>query len=197
MGYGLIMISHATDKTFKDESGAEFDQIVPTLANRPRNIVDRMADVIGYAHPTEDEDGHTHTTLYMRGTPRFIAGSRFKYTPDSIEFTYDNLVAAIGDAIDKQAEETEGKYITNERTKAHEVQPERSFAVVMTEVKSLVGDIQKAAGDSFKTDWAPAITEITNKYLGVGHKVTECTPEQVEQIELIIGDLKDLMANGI
>lgn len=75
MGYGLIMISHATDKTFKDESGAEFDQIVPTLANRPRNIVDRMADVIGYAHPTEDEDGHTHTTLYMRGTPRFIAGS--------------------------------------------------------------------------------------------------------------------------
>lgn len=46
MGYGLIMISHANDKTFKDETGAEFDQIVPTLANRPRNIVDRMSKLV-------------------------------------------------------------------------------------------------------------------------------------------------------
>lgn len=197
MGYGLIMISHAQDKTFKDETGAEYNQIVPTLANGPRNVVDRMCDIIGYAHPLEDEEGHTFTRLYMRGTPRFIAGSRFKYTPDYIEFTYDNLVNAIGDAIDKQSEETGGKYITNERTTAHNVEPERSFNEVMAEVKGLVADIQKAAGDDFKEHWAPAITEITNKHLGVGKKVTECGPEQTEHLELIIGDLKDLIANGI
>lgn len=196
MGYGLVMISHSQDKTFKDETGEEFNQIVPTLGNKPRLIVDRMADIIGYAQPVETEEG-TKTTLYMRGTPRFVAGSRFKYTPDYIDFTYENLVNAIGDAIDKQAEETDGKFITDKRTTAHNVEPTRSFTEVMTETKNLVSKIQESTGDSFKTDWAPAITEITNKYLGIGNKVSECTSEQVEQLELIISDLKDLMANGI
>lgn len=45
MGYGLILISHSQDKTFKDENGVEFNQIVPTLANRPRLIVDRMSEL--------------------------------------------------------------------------------------------------------------------------------------------------------
>ena len=102
MGYGLVLISHSQDKTFKDETGEEYNQIVPTLANRPRLIVDRMSDIIGYAHPVQEEDGSTHTVLYMRGTPRFVAGSRFKYTPDMIDFTYENLVNAIGDAIEIQ-----------------------------------------------------------------------------------------------
>ena len=52
----------------------------------------------------------------MRGTPQYVAGSRFKYVPESIEFTYDNLVNAISNAIDRQAEETGGQYITNEAT---------------------------------------------------------------------------------
>ena len=45
MGYGLVMISHAQDKTFKDENGEEYQQIVPTLANQPRLVVDRMSDI--------------------------------------------------------------------------------------------------------------------------------------------------------
>ena len=87
-GYGLVLISHSQDKSFKDESGEEYNQIVPTLANGPRLIVDRMSDIIGYAHPELDEEGKTKTILYMRGTPRFVAGSRFKYTPNFIEFIF-------------------------------------------------------------------------------------------------------------
>lgn len=75
MGYGLVLISHSQDKTFKDETGEEYNQIVPTLANKPRLIVDRMSDVIGFANPIQEEDGSTRTILYMRGTPRFVAGS--------------------------------------------------------------------------------------------------------------------------
>lgn len=46
MNYGLVLISHATDKTFTDEAGKEFNQIVPTLGTRPRNIVSRMCKKI-------------------------------------------------------------------------------------------------------------------------------------------------------
>ena len=152
MGYGLVMISHSQDKSFVDENGVEYNQIVPTLANRPRLIVDRMSDIIGFAHASQEEDGTVHTTLYMRGTPRFVAGSRFKYTPDAIEFTYQNLVDAIGDAIDKQAEETQGKYVTDKRTTAHTPQPELNFDDLMKQFNDAVVKLQEATGDSFGTD---------------------------------------------
>ena len=80
MGYGLVLISHAVDKTFTDETGKEFNQIVPTLGSKPRNIVSRMCDIIGYSRAIQNEDGTTTTKLFMRGTPRYIAGSRFIYS---------------------------------------------------------------------------------------------------------------------
>lgn len=75
LNYGLIMISHSVDKTFTDENGVEYNQIVPTLGAKPRNIVSRMADIIGYSRSVQDNEGNVTTKLYMRGTPRFLAGS--------------------------------------------------------------------------------------------------------------------------
>ena len=58
MDYGLVLISHAVDKTFTDEQGKEYNQIVPTLGNKPRNIVSRMCDIIGYSRGVQNpEDG--------------------------------------------------------------------------------------------------------------------------------------------
>jgi len=197
MGYGLVMISHAQDKTFKDENGEEYNQIVPTLANQPRLVVDRMSDIILYAHPTEDEEGNTHTIGYMRGTPRFVAGSRFKYTPDWIEFNYQNLVDAIGDAIDKQAEETDGKYVTSKPTTAHIVDKGPDFDELMSQFKTLVGKIQEVTGSAFALNWAPRITEIIERHLGKGKKVNDMSRDQVEQLVLIVDDLTEAVGNGL
>lgn len=197
MGYGLVMISHAQDKTFKDENGEEYQQIVPTLANQPRLVVDRMSDIIGYAHPFQEEDGTVHTTLFMRGTPRFVAGSRFKYTPDSIEFSYDNLVNAIGDAIDRQAKDFGGQYVTDAPTTAHVTEPELNFDDLMNQFNTLVSKIQNATGGAFGTTWAPRIVAITDKYLGKGKKVSEMSRDQVEQLVLIVDDLTEAVGNGL
>lgn len=191
------MISHAQDKTFKDENGDEYQQIVPTLANQPRLVVDRMSDIIGYAHPFQEEDGTVHTTLFMRGAPRFVAGSRFKYTPDSIEFNYDNLVNAIGDAIDKQAKDFGGQYVTDAPTTAHTTEPEPDFDDLMNQFNTLVSKIQNATGGAFGTTWAPRIVAITDKYLGKGKKVSEMSRDQVEQLVLIVDDLTEAVGNGL
>ena len=37
------------------------------------------------------------------------------------------------------------------------------------------------------------ITSITDQYLGKGKKVMDCTPEQSEQIDLIIHDLEEML----
>ena len=197
MGYGLVMISHAQDKTFKDENGDEYQQIVPTLANQPRLVVDRMSDIIGYAHPFQEEDGTVHTTLFMRGTPRFVAGSRFKYTPDSIDFSYNNLVNAIGDAIDRQAKDFNGQYVTDAPTQAHTAEPELDFDDLMNRFNELVSKIQNATGGAFGTTWAPRIVAITDKYLGKGKKVSEMSRDQVEQLVLIVDDLTEAVGNGL
>ena len=197
MGYGLVLISHAVDKTFKDENGQEFNQIVPTLSAKPRNIVSRMCDIIGYSRAVQNNDGVTSTKLFMRGTPRYVAGSRFKYTPNYIDFTYDNLVDAISTAIDKQMEEDGTEFFTDERTNLYNATQALDFDTLMNTFNSIVNHIiEQNEEEHFKEYWQPRIVQITDKYLGKGQKVNQCSREQTEALDLIVTDLKELVQNG-
>lgn len=195
MDYGLVLISHAVDKTFKDEQGVEFSQIVPTLGNKPRNIVSRMCDIIGYSRGIQNQDGTTSTKLFMRGTPRYVAGSRFKYTPDYIDFTYSELVKAIGDAIDKQMAEDGAEYFTSERNNLYKaVVKELDFDELIGTFNSIINSIMEKASDAeFANFWQPRIVQITDKYLGKGMKVKDCSRDQVEALDLIVTDLQELV----
>jgi hypothetical protein len=188
MDYGLVLISHSQDKTFKDEKGVEYNQIVPTLDNKARTICERTCDIIGYSHLVEDENGNSTTKLFMRGTPRFVAGSRFKYTPPVIDFTYENLVKAISDAIDEEEKHHGAQFITDSRDEAiHSEAPEYDFPAMMEEFQTLVGKLM-AANQSNSTK----ITQIVETYLGKGKKVGDCTAEQAAQLDMILFDLKKL-----
>lgn len=199
MGYGLVLISHAQDKTFTDEAGKEYDQIVPTLEKRPHNIVSRLCDIIGYARPIADEEGNLSTLLFMRGTPRFVAGSRFKFTPDYIEFTYDNLVGAINSAIDMQMAEEGPENFTEKRENVYaEVSAELDYDALIAEFHQIVMDLQEGyTDDEFKEYWAPRIVQVTERHLGKGKRVADTTREQVEALDLIVTDLQDLVGKGM
>lgn len=192
MGYGIVLISHATDKVFTNESGEQYNKIVSTLDKRGNRIVTRMADIIGYSRAVTDSEGKDKTLLFMRGTPRFEAGSRFKYTPDYIEFTYENLVNAIADAIDKQAKEDGQELFTDERDNNYiDTSSHLDFDKLMDEFNEF---ITKFSEDEQKMAdyYAPRITQIIDTYLGKGKKVNEMNRDQVEQLALIIDDLKSL-----
>jgi len=192
MDYGLVLISHAVDKTFTNEKGQEYNKIVPTLGNKPRNIVSRMADIIGYSRVIDDENGNNTTKLFMRGTPRYEAGSRFKYTPDYIDFSYKNLVDAIGDAIDKQALEDGNEYFTDEAQQLYaNTALELDFDVLMDESNKIIAKLQKEK-ENFVEYYAPRIEQIIERYLGKGNKLANCSREQTEALDLIVTDLKEL-----
>ena len=195
MGYGIVLISHAVDKTFKDEQGREFNQIVPTLGNKARDIVARMCDIIGYSRTVEDQDGELSTKLFLRGTPRYVAGSRFKYTPDYIDFNYLSLVNAISEAIDKQMEEDGKEYFTDTRSTIHTqtADVELNFDILMTEFTDTINAIIEKAGESFEPTYQPKIIQITEKYLGKGNKVSQISRDQTEALSLIVDDLKELL----
>ena len=198
MDYGLVLISHAMDKTFKDETNTEYSQIVPTLGNKPRQIVSRMCDIIGYSRSVQDNEGGTTTKLFMRGTPRYVAGSRYKYTPDYIDFNYKSLVKAIGDAIDKQMEEDGSEYFTTERNNLYlNTREELNFDALMEEFNSIIQSIMSTASEEeFANYWQPRIVQITDRYLGKGMKVSQCSREQTEALDLIVTDLHDLVKDA-
>lgn len=189
MNYGLVIISHDKDKTMKDEQGKEYNQLIPTMDNRARLVCERTCDIIGYAREVDTEGGGKETRLFMRGTPRYIAGSRFRHTPDSIPFNYDALVNAIAEAVEAEAD-SDPSYVTNESksTEIYADAPELNFKELMAEFKSLVETLmQKNQSNGIK------ITQIVEKHLGKGKKATDCTESNAPQLDLIIYDLKNLL----
>lgn len=193
LNYGLVLISHSKDKVFKDEkTGAEYNKIVPTLAASPSLICTRLCDIIGYSRAVQTEDG-LQTRLFMRGTSFFEAGSRFKYTPDSIVFSYENLVSAIGEAIDKQAAEVGGQYFTETPIDHSVQQASQSDTLDFNTINESIQDVIATLMLRDSLAFQPRIQQAIEKHLGKGRKLTDCTLDHVEMLELVLLDLNDMV----
>lgn len=186
LGYGLVLISHEQDKPMKNERGEEYNQLIPTLDKRARLVCERTCDIIGYCRQVEDAEGNKQVRMFMRETSRYVAGSRFKYTPDSIELTYDNLVKAISEAIDAQENAVQGS-TTTEAYNMHTEEVQYDFAALMANVQDVVGHLMAT-----RPEVEHKIVSIVDKHLGKGRKVSDCTPEQASLVDLILCDLKSL-----
>ena len=184
MGYGIVLISHATDKVFTNESGEQYNKIVSTLDKRGNRIVTRMADIIGYAHTTGDINTGRRVLTLRSNDNSVRCGCRFKYMATEIPFTYEALEKALNEAIDKEAEETSGAYITNERQAAID-EPHFDHHALMEEFNSLVQDLMLENQSN-----AAKIVVIVDKYLGKGKKVSDTTPAQAELVALIVDEIK-------
>lgn len=191
-GYGLIFISHSKEATLKRKDGSEYNVIRQTAQSSVNSIAENMADIIGYMY-TEKIDGKTERKIVCRSTDdSVVAGSHFKYFPEEIDATYEALVKAIQDAIDKEAAETDSSLITNNKIK-QEAKEELDFDKMMEEFSSMVNSAVEKYSD-FAEKIAPGISHIIENYLGVGKKVSDCTRAQVEQLQLINIEVKDYIA---
>lgn len=187
MNYGLVLISHEKDKVFKDEQGQEYNKIVPSLDTRAALVCERTCDIIGYAREVNGENG-VQTRLFLRGTPRYDAGSRFRYTPDSIEFSYEALTNAIAEAVEKEA--AHGADRVTDQVQAPTIYADEQsydFKGMMDEFQEIVGKlVQKSP------NMAGKITLIVDKHLGKGKKVSDCTAANAPQLDLILYELREL-----
>ena len=184
LGYAVFFIGHHKEATVTDPAtGTEKMIIRPALSNATREVIAGMSDIYGYAHQVSKD---RMSVLTLRDSSGIVeCGCRFKYIPNEITLSYTNLVDAIQNAIDKEAAELEGKFITDERTVAP-VEVNYDFAGLMSEFQEIVGKLMER--DSAVN--GPKITTIIDKYLGKGKKVAEATPEQSELIYLIISEIK-------
>lgn len=186
LGYAVFFIGHHKEVTITEADGTERIVIRPSLSNSTRTVVEGMADIYGYAHQSKTNE---MSVLTLRSSDDSVScGGRFKYLPNEITLSYDNLVAALSEAIEKEAAEHGGKYVTDEKLKMATPVKEYDYDAMMLRVNELIGQLMTANQSN-----ALKITTIIEKYLGRGRKVADCTPTQCEQLELIILDLQDLL----
>lgn len=182
-GYALIFISHSKDKTFKPKNAPEYNQIVPSCSNAYNEIIKNMADIQGYI----DVDGNQRKLVLRSADGSIECKCRFKYIAPVIEFSYQSLVNALNDAIDKEAMETNNQFITNERSTVVAAD-NYDYDALMAEFSVIANDLMNRN----QAKYGPLITQIIDKYLGKGKKIAETTPGQAEFIYLILQEVKEI-----
>lgn len=186
LGYAVVFISHDKEKTIKLQGQPEYQQISSTMQSSAMAIVENMSDIIGYAHPIVDKNGESRRVLSLRSSDNTIrCGCRFRYIEPEIEFSYESLTSALNRAIDKEANETNNQFVTNER-QAAPILKEYDYEALMAEFQDIVGGLMNKNPQFY----GPRITQIVDKYLGKGKKVSDATLDQAEFISLIIDEIK-------
>jgi AAA domain len=182
-GYTVYFIGH---EQFDKEEG----KIVPKGDSRSMDVVRDNADFVIYLKSNGvDEEGRViKSSAYLAETDEFFARSRNEYIDTYLpEFTAEALDEAIRVAIERQ-EEAEGiKAVSYEEQVETFKSEELGFGQLMEEITEL--------GYKFiEAERADELTEVVEKHLGKGKKVTECTKDQVEVMAVILDDLKDLLS---
>lgn len=182
-GYAVVFISHAKDKTFKPKNGNEYNQIVPSCSTAYNEIIKNMADIMGYI----SVDGNERKLVLRSPDGSVDCKCRFKHIAPVIEFSYQSLVNALNDAIDKEAAETNNKFVTDERVSVA-APVEYDYEALMTEFSTIAGDLM----NKNQTKYGPLITQIIDRILGRGKKISDTTPDQAEFVYLILQEVKEI-----
>ena len=192
LGYAVCFISHMKQEDFKRQDGTGYTLTHPSVSDTYNKIVENMADLYGYIH-TVYADGRSEVRVTFRSIDGTIScGGRFKYIATEIPSSYETLVKALNDAIDKEAEEKGSQYITEEKMKPVLV-AELDYDALIAKFNDLVQKIISThSEEDFDKNWSPKIVQITETYLGKGRKVNQCTRDQVEMLSLIVADLEEL-----
>ena len=194
LGFGILFIAHSKDKPteMRDEDGEAITAVCPDLPNQCYTIINSIVDIIGYLQVQMNPDGSSERFLYTRSTPYVFAGSRYQYLAPKIKFGYQELVDAIGDAID-MAVERDGAQVTD-HTEIAQVRA-RPFQETMDEAKAIwQAYIGKATDTDDKDQRLRQMKDIVRSVFGnEDFKLSTAVISQQDLVELFISEMKQLM----
>ena len=193
LGFGILFIAHSKDKPteMRNEDGEAITAVCPDLPNQCYTIINSIVDIIGYLQVQMNPDGTSERYLYTRSTPYVFAGSRYQYLAPKIKFGYQELVDAIGEAIDK-AVELDGAQVTD-HTEIAQIK-DRPFTEVMAEAKKIWIKYLELGGEENKDQHLMIMKDIIKKVFGSeDFKLSQAVPSQSSLVEYFIDEVKQLM----
>lgn len=100
MGYGLILITHATEET-KKVNGEDTVIVKTDLDKVGTDIINKLVDFQFFVRKEDDEEGNL--TVYAYADVSFAdTKNRLRYFPKHFEFTYENLINAYETALEEE-----------------------------------------------------------------------------------------------
>jgi len=95
--YGLILISHAVDKTIETRTG-EYTKTTPSLPDRARHVVLGLVDIILFGDSMAKKDAAGNITVERivrtKPHPTYEAGDRTGRLPELLPLDYEQFVKA-------------------------------------------------------------------------------------------------------
>lgn len=203
LGYGLIIIGHIIEKTYNVGTDNEYVRIVPSLSGKDAEVINKIVDMIAFVYPDWDSNGNPHNKMYFREKFNFLAGSRFKYMSECIDFDYKTFMDEMISAIEKEEKEKGGQFFTDKAPEAIQEKKydlgelHKEFNEVVASIPGATdSELKTTEGQKFATYWQPLIAKIIADNIGQGNKVKDITLDQAEAFETIIHQIKHELKNG-
>jgi DNA polymerase III delta prime subunit len=103
LGYGLVLIAHS-DELIDEKNGVS---VKVDIDKRPSSVIKGMADFILYARKEKKDGTEGDQAVYAyseTSNPNIEVKSRARFFPKRVEFTYENILKGLDEAIQKQNE---------------------------------------------------------------------------------------------
>lgn len=206
-GYVPVFVSHAVQQTVQIPKSAvveseaseltsyqevqgkkdnktylEFQKFVPSLRDKDMAPINKMVDNILFLSTTSDEQGNEHRVIYTRGNLQWLAGSTFKDIKPMMPLDANEYRNAMNEAIAR----IDKSSLTDERQADIDVQPDvLDYNALMSELKTLGVAINKAGHKD-------RVVSLSDEIFGLGVKMTDAQPRQVELVAAAVEQLKAL-----
>lgn len=189
LGFGLCCICHSEKKNVPGPNDTTIETYQPAMPPRAADVVNRMVDIIAYIDQRFDDEGQSIRRFITRRTPNVMAGSRLPYLDPVIPFSYDDLIAAIGRAIDAQEKNDGAKVVDSVERKAME---RLDYNSIRNEASDLWNKLVNKDPEHPDEEMARRILKRVEMTFGHQMKLSEITEDQVDLYQLVLLDMRDL-----
>lgn len=197
--YSIVFLTHSKTRTTNvlDEHGEPIEQVCPNLNNAAAEAVNGLVDIIAYISVEYDKDFNATRWLYLRQTPYIFAGSRYSAIKPKIPLGYHELVDAVTEAMEKEAERTNTAFVSEAEKDNMDAKPviaARPFSEIMDEAKELWMQYMDQATSDEDADYRlKVLNDIVTRIFGKQIKLSTAIPAQSDLVELVIDSIKEIL----
>lgn len=195
-GLGLILICHSKEKAspYTDSEGNAITSVEPDLSKNVYGVCNAVCDLIAYIGVEFDNNGKAQRWLYTRQTPTIFAGTRWKYLDEKIPFGYEELVDAIGRAIEKQVQ-IDGATAVDHAEAPSNIVMQRPFDEIISDAKNIwVSYLESAKSDEEKEQHLNVMKDVIRRIFGSDDfKLSMAVPSQADLVEVFVDEMKGLL----
>lgn len=190
-GFTVAFIAHDTPRIMTKDNGETYEKIYPSGDNKAMSFICDLCGIIGYvcSDYNSDENNNGLSTLYLKDTAAFKAGTRYDFLPASIPaWSLAKLESALNEAIKKQEARDHVKSVEASVIAEEAKIAKKEEEAAKLPIEELINQIGNKIEKMIEKDGnMEAYSRILSDDLGFADfKAQEATEKQREQLEQII-----------